>query len=84
MTNSLKSGILKTTNNPKGGEKMDFKISLKAARVNADMTQEEAAKLLNVDKSTVASWENGKTNPDYIKAKKLSEIYGIPLDYINF
>ena len=63
---------------------MDFKISLKAARVNADMTQEEAAKLLNVDKSTVASWENGKTNPDYIKAKKLSEIYGIPLDYINF
>lgn len=63
---------------------MDFKISLKAARVNADMTQKEAAKLLNVDKTTIASWENGKTHPDYIKAKKLSKVYGIPLDYINF
>ena len=84
MTNSLKSSILKTTNDPKGGEKMDFKISLKAARVNADMTQKEAAKLLNVDKSTIISWEKGKTHPDYIKAKKLSEIYGIQLDYINF
>ena len=63
---------------------MDFRISLKAARVNADMTQKEAANLLNGDKSTVAYWENGKTHPDYIKAKKLSEIYGIQLDYINF
>ena len=63
---------------------MDFQISLKAARVNADMTQIEAANLLNVDKSTIISWEKGKTHPDYPKAQKLSEIYGIPLDYINF
>lgn len=63
---------------------MDFKISLKAARVNADMTQEEAAKLLNVDKSTIASWEKGKTQPKYTQGVKLSEIYGIPYDYINF
>ncbi|MDY3812148.1 helix-turn-helix transcriptional regulator [Eubacterium sp.] len=63
---------------------MVFKISLKAARVNADMTQEEAAKLLNVDKSTIASWENGKTQPKYNQAIKLSEIYGFPYDYINF
>lgn len=63
---------------------MVFKISLKAARVNADMTQEEAAKLLNVDKSTIASWENGKTQPKYTQCVKLSEIYGIPYDCINF
>lgn len=84
MTNSLKASIIKTTNNTKGGEEMDFKVSLKAARINANMTQKEAAKLLNVDKSTIASWEYGKTHPDYIKAEKISEIYGIPLDYINF
>lgn len=84
MTNSLKASILKTTNNPKGGEKMNFKISLKAARTNADMTQKEAAKLLNVDKSTIGSWEKGKTHPDCIEAEKISEIYGVPLDYINF
>lgn len=63
---------------------MDFKVSLKAARINANMTQKEAAKLLNVDKSTIASWEYGKTHPNCIKAEKISEIYGIPLDYINF
>lgn len=63
---------------------MDFKISLKAARVNADMTQEEAAKLLNVNKSTIASWENGKTQPKYTQSVKLSKIYGIPYDCLNF
>lgn len=63
---------------------MDFQISLKAARVNADMTQEEAAKLLNVDKSTIASWEKGKTQPKYTQCVKLSKIYGISYDYINF
>ena len=63
---------------------MDFKISLKAARVNADMTQKEAAKLLNVDKSTIASWEKGKTQPKYNQAIKLSKIYGIPYDCLNF
>ena len=84
MTNPLKSSILKTTNNPKGGEKMDFKISLKAARVNADMTQKEAAKLLNVDKSTIASWEKGKTQPKQNQSIKLSKIYGIPYDCLNF
>ena len=47
-------------------------------------TVTEVAKLLNIDKSTIISWEKGKTHPDYIKAKKLSEIYGIQLDYINF
>lgn len=63
---------------------MDFKVSLKAARINANMTQKEAAKLLNVDKSTIISWENGKTQPKYTQFVKLSEIYGIPLEYINF
>lgn len=84
MTNSLKASILKTMNNPKGGEKMDFQISLKAARVNVNMTQQEVANLLNINKSTIASWEKGKTQPKYKQASKLSKIYGIPYDYINF
>nr|DAF79726.1 MAG TPA: Repressor protein CI [Caudoviricetes sp.] len=71
-------------NNPKGGEKMDFQISLKAARVNVNMTQQEVANLLNINKSTIASWEKGKTQPKYKQASKLSKIYGIPYDNINF
>lgn len=84
MTNSLKASILKTMNNPKGGEKMGFQISLKAARVNVNMTQQEVANLLNINKSTIASWEKGKTQPKYKQGIRLSEIYGIPYDCINF
>lgn len=35
-----------------------MKVSLKAARVNANLTQIEAAKKLNVTKDTIANWEN--------------------------
>ena len=39
----------------------EIKISLAAARVNANMTQEQAAAAINVSKSTINSWENGKS-----------------------
>jgi len=57
-------------------------ISLAAARVNAKLTQEEVAKLINVCKSTIVSWENGKTYPRSDQLKKLCEIYKMPLDNI--
>ena len=38
----------------------DFKISMAAARVNANKTQAEVAEALHVGKQTVVSWENGK------------------------
>ena len=33
------------------------KISLKAARVNAELNQQEAAELLGIDVSTLIRWE---------------------------
>lgn len=60
----------------------DFKISLAAARVNAGMTQESLAKAIGVDKGTVYNWENGKGIPTAISLRKLSELSGIPMDYI--
>lgn len=63
---------------------MDFQISLKAARANVNMTQQEVANILNINKSTLASWEKGKTQPKYRQAIKLSEIYRIPYDCLNF
>ena len=38
-----------------------FRISLAAARVNAELTQDEVAKKLHVGKQTVVSWEKGET-----------------------
>ena len=57
-------------------------ISLAAARVNANMTQDEVAKAMNVSKSTIINWEKGRNSPKYSKMVKLCEIYKMPLDYI--
>ena len=39
---------------------MPFQISLAAARVNANMTQEDVAKELKVGKQTVGNWEKAE------------------------
>lgn len=61
-----------------------LKISLAAARVNANMTQEQAAKSMHVSKSTIVSWEKGVTCPDISQAMRLSDLYAIPMDSIFF
>lgn len=61
-----------------------LQISLAAARVNAELTQEEVAKQLKVSKNTVVNWENGKTEPTISQGRKLSELYKMPLEHIFF
>lgn len=58
-------------------------ISLKAARVNAELTQEEAAVKINKTKQTIVNWENGMTEIKYKDLVTLSEIYDMPLEYIR-
>ena len=60
----------------------DLKISLAAARVNANMTQDDVARAMGVSKNTVVAWEKYKTEPTVSQGKKLSELYGLPLDKI--
>lgn len=68
-----------------GGEIMDFpKIQLKAARVNANLTQEEAAIKLNISKATLQNYETGKSMPQWDMVKKIGEVYHFPTDYIYF
>lgn len=59
-----------------------IKISLKAARVNAGLTQEKAAKLCHVSVQSLNKWERGHVAPDYATLRLLSEVYKIPLDNI--
>lgn len=59
-----------------------FKISLKAARVNANLSQEQLAKILGVSKTTVNKWENAKTSISASHFQKLSSLSGVPQDYI--
>lgn len=60
------------------------KIQLKAARVNADLSQDEAAKLLNISKATLQNYESGKTIPQWDMVKKIGEVYRFPTDFIFF
>lgn len=60
----------------------DVRIKLAACRTNADMSQVEFALALGVDRSTVANWEAGKTEPNVTQLRKISELSGIPMDFI--
>lgn len=61
-----------------------LRISLAAARVNAELTQSEAAKMLHVSPNTLVAWEKGKAEPSISQGRTLSELYKIPLDSIIF
>lgn len=62
---------------------MDFKISLAAARVNADMTQDEAAEKLGVCRATLMAWEKGKTSIPSKSLMDLCSVYKCPIDAIR-
>lgn len=58
------------------------KISLEAARVNAKLTQKELAEILGVSNATIVNWEKGNSEPNLTQLRKISELSGIPLDFI--
>lgn len=60
------------------------KISLKAARVNANLSQIEAAAKIGVAVSTLKNWEAGKTFPTQPRIEKMCEVYGISFDVLFF
>lgn len=59
-------------------------ISMKAARVNVNLTQPEAAKALGISKGTLQGYESGKVMPKIDVAKKMAELYGQSVDDIIF
>jgi transcriptional regulator with XRE-family HTH domain len=61
-----------------------MRITLKAARVNRGLTQNDVAQALNVTKKTVSSWENGKTVPNIDKIEGLCALYGLKYDDIQW
>ena len=57
-------------------------ISLEAVRVNAKMTQKEWAEALGVSNGTVVNWEKGNTEPSVSQLRTMSQLSGIPMDFI--
>lgn len=57
-------------------------VTLKAARVNANLTQTEFAQALGVSKMTVCEWENGKRRVKLVYLPLIAKVTGIPVDDI--
>ena len=62
----------------------DVKMTLRALRVNAGLTQEEAAKRLGISEETLANWERGRTFPDVRGVQRIESLYNYPYANINF
>ena len=60
----------------------DIGSKIKAARVEKKFTQEQVAEALGVSRQTISNWENGKSYQDIISVIKMSECYGVSLDYL--
>lgn len=62
----------------------NLQISLAAARVNAQFTQKEAAKMLKITPNTLVRWEKGETSPTKRQADEICKLYGLPISNIRF
>ena len=61
-----------------------MKITLKAARINADLTQQEVADKLGVSKHTIFNWEGGITKPKKHVLMVLASIYNIDINELKW
>lgn len=60
------------------------KMTLKAARINKGLTQQQAAEAIGIGVDTLSNYERGKTYPDVVILKKIEEAYDIEYKNIIF
>ena len=59
-----------------------MKNRLKVARAEADLTQEELAKLIGVSRQTINAVESGRYVPSTILALKMARVFGKPVEEV--
>ena len=59
-------------------------ITLKAARVNAGLTQAQAAAKMGLTKAIISNWERGLSYPNVKHIQMIEQTYGIPYADIIF
>lgn len=59
-------------------------ITLKAARINCQLTQKEAAEKLGVSEKTLSNYENGISFPDVPVIQKIELLYNVGYNDIIF
>ena len=61
-----------------------MQMTLKAIRINKQLSQEEAAKKIGISPDTLSNYERGKSFPDIPILKKIEETYNVSYENINF
>lgn len=61
-----------------------IKLTLKAARVNAGLTQTQASILLGISNKTLCNWEKGQAFPTPKHIDKMCRLYGVNYDDLTF
>ena len=56
-----------------------MKVSIKALRVNANLSQKEAAKKLRITSKTLQNWESATTYPSAAQLMDICSVYGCDL-----
>ena len=59
-------------------------MTLKAARVNSGMNQQEAAEKIGVSRTTLQSWESYRSFPTVIQLPAIEAAYNVKYDDIIF
>lgn len=61
-----------------------MKVTLKSARVNCGLSQQEAATIIGVSRTTLQSWETYKSFPTVAQLPKIETAYNVKYDDIDF
>ena len=61
-----------------------MQVSMRAARINANLSQMEAAKRLQIGLKTLQNWEAGVTSPRVDKMPAICNLYGCTMEDIIF
>lgn len=59
-------------------------MTLKAARVNRGLNQQEAADIIGISRTTLQSWETFKSYPTVAQLPAIESAYGVKYDDIIF
>lgn len=61
-----------------------MQITMRAARINVGLTQEEASKQLGISENTLRNWESGKSAPRASKIPDICRLYKCSIENIIF
>jgi transcriptional regulator with XRE-family HTH domain len=61
---------------------LTFGEKLRRARKNKGLKQEEVARIVGIDDTTLSKYENNKSEPDNETLQKLIDLYGISADFL--